>query len=148
MAAAASVKSEAETKLPAAFTLSQSIFESGWGSRMPGNNCFGIQVDHHGSGAQYIVSHEFLDGTWRMMTEWFEKYDNLADCFLDHSRLITEGKRYAVAWAQFLQDGLVDAFVRKVGPIYATDPRYADKILGEMHGATVTAALAKARGSV
>jgi len=145
MAAAAAVESETKTKLPAAFCLSQAIFESGWGARCPGNNCFGIKPDHHGAGVQYFVSHEFLSGKWQEMEMAFEKYNSLADCFIDHARLVTEGAPYKQAWSLFLQDHDVDGLVRRVCPVYGTDPKYTEKIEGEMKSLSVTQAIASAR---
>jgi flagellum-specific peptidoglycan hydrolase FlgJ len=49
---AAAVASERATGLPAELSAAQCIFESGWLSRMPGNNCFGIKPDDHGAGVQ------------------------------------------------------------------------------------------------
>lgn len=146
LAAAAAVESEAVTKLPAPFTTAQAIWESGWGARMPGNNCFGIKPDHHGSGTQYFVTTEFTDGTWKKQPPTaFEKYNSLADCFTDHARLITQGAPYQKDWAQFLQDGDVDGMAARVGRIYGTDPAYGTHILDMMHSQTVTQAIAAAR---
>ncbi len=145
--AAAAIASEQATKLDAAFQMAQCIFESNWLARSPGCNCFGIKLDHHGAGVQYFISHEFLDGTWKQMPEAFEKYDALADCFADHARLITGGLPYATAWAQFLSDGDVDGLVRRVCPVYGTDPNYTAKILSEMRSPTVVNAIAAARQS-
>jgi len=145
MAAAAAVACERDTKLPAAFTLAQAIFESGWGSSMPGNNCFGIKPDHHGSGIQYCLSAEFVNGTWEKKPEAFEKYATLADCFIDHARLLTLGDPYIAAWAQYLQDQDLAGFVGRVGAVYGTDPKYREKIWEEMHSQSVIEAIASAR---
>ncbi len=146
-AAPASVQTEKATGLPAAFTLAQAIFESGWGARIVGNNCFGIKPDHHGAGVQYFISHEYLNGTWEQKPEAFERYDSLVDCFADHARLITGGLPYTFAWAQFLTDGDVQGLVRRVCQVYGTDPNYTAKILSEMRSATVVNAIAVARQS-
>ncbi len=149
-AATAAVAAEKTTGLPAELTLAQAIYESGWGARMPGNNCFGIKPDHHGAGTQYFVSREFLDGTWQTMPEAFEKYDTLAQCFDDHARLITQGLPYAAAWATYCAGPAgaprdVDAFILAMGAIYATAPGYGASILAEARSATVSTALAEAR---
>ena len=145
--ASAAVASEAATRLPADFQMAQCIFESAWLTRAPGQNCFGLKPNGHGSGIQHFVSHEVVNGTWRQIPEAFETYDSLAACFADHARLITEGAPYAHAWLQFQIDGDVDGLVRRVCPIYGTDPDYTSKILSEMHGPTVTVAIAAARGA-
>lgn len=145
MAAGAAVASERATKLPATLTVAQAVWESGWGSRMPGNNCFGIKPDHHGSGVQYFVSNEFINGAWRKESEAFEKYDTLADCFNDHARLITQGAPYQEAWERFLQDGDVDGVAARVSKVYGTDPQYAEHMLNMMHSQAVSQAVAAAR---
>lgn len=144
-AALAAVQSESTTGVPAELTLSQAIFESGWGARMPHNNCFGIKTDGHGCGKQAILTHEFLNGKWLEESLDFEAYRTLADCFADHSRLLINGAPYQQAWTAFQMDHDVDSFIRGVAAKYATDPSYADKIIGEAHSGTVTMALAAAR---
>jgi flagellum-specific peptidoglycan hydrolase FlgJ len=148
MAAPAAVQSEKATGLPAELTLSQAIFESGWGKRMPGLNCFGIKPDDHGTGVQYFISTEYLNGKWEQMPEAFEKYNTLADCFTDHSRLLTTGAPYVGAWAEYQQDHDLDAFIVAVAHRYATSPIYAQQMLAEAHSATVRDALAAARRQI
>ena len=143
MAAIAANQSEQATGVPAAFTLSQAIFESGWGSAMPGNNCFGIKADGHGSGVHYSITQEYLNGQWHTMSLAFESYGTLTDCFNDHARLITQGP-YLSAWQAYQQGHDMDAFIRAVSPIYATDPTYAAKMLSEAHSLIVTQALVAA----
>jgi len=47
----ASVASERRTGVPAALSLAQSVFESGWGAHFSGlNNCFGIKANGRGIG--------------------------------------------------------------------------------------------------
>lgn len=145
--AGAAVESERATGLPAELSAAQCIFESGWLSRSPGNNCFGIKPDHHGAGVQYFVSREFLDGTWREMPEAFEAYATLGDCFTDHARLIVSGAPYAESWAAYQADHDWRALARSIGPIYATDPNYAENMVAEGGSATVSAALAQARAA-
>ncbi len=144
MAAGAAVASERTTGVPAAFTLSQAIFESGWGSAMPGNNCFGIKADGHGSGTHYSVTKEFLNGTWRTMSLTFESYSTLADCFNDHGRLICQGP-YLAAWNQYKLDHLIEPYIRGIAAHYATDPTYASKMIAESQSGIVTNAIAAAR---
>lgn len=144
MAAAAAVASERATGVPAAFTLSQAIFESGWGSAMPGNNCLGIKADAHGSGVHYSITREYLNGTWHTMSLAFESYATLADCFKDHCRLICQGP-YLAAWSQYRKDHLMEPYIRGIAAHYATDPAYAVKMIAEANCAIVTSAVAKAR---
>lgn len=147
--ATAAVASERTTQLPAELSAAQCIFESGWLSRCPGNNCFGIKPDDHGAGVQYFISKEFLNGEWKTEQEAFEKYDTLADCFTDHARLITQGAPYAAAWGKYLasEPKDLDGLIHGICPIYATDPDYTTKILTEAHSTLLAQALTTARQS-
>lgn len=126
--------------LLAAFTASQAIFESAYLTRAPGNNCFGIKLDGHGTGAQYVMTHEYLNGQWKEMPLEFEAYASLESCFADHARLIQAGV-YAPAWEQYQADHDIDTYIRGVSEHYATDPNYADQMIAETHSQTVSAAL-------
>jgi flagellum-specific peptidoglycan hydrolase FlgJ len=148
--AAAAVSSQVATGCPAALSAAQCIFESGYLSRCPGNNCFGIKADAHGSGTQYVLTHEFLDGSWTEMPLAFEAYPSLVDCFSDHARLIQNGV-YAVAWQAYAASSkdasALDEYIAGVAAHYATDPNYRTAITNEAHSATVQNALAKAMES-
>lgn len=144
--AQAAVESERSTGCPAEFSAAQCIFESAWLARAPGNNCFGIKSDAHGSGTQYILTHEFLNGQWKTMSLAFESYASLSDCFADHARLIQSGV-YAAVWQQYQSDHNLDRYIAGVALHYATDPTYAMKISGEAHSSAVQAAIQSARQS-
>ena len=145
--AAAAVSSEKQTGCPAELSAAQCIFESAWLSRCPGNNCFGIKSDAHGSGVQYILTHEYLDGTWEQMPLAFKTYTSLAECFSDHARLIQQGV-YAKSWAQFQADGNLRDYIAGVAAHYATDPNYAAQITAEAFSSTVANALRAVEGVV
>ena len=174
IAAIAAVQSEKETKLPAALTLAQAIFESGWGSHSPGNNCFGIKAHAGVPGRQLLDTVEYFaeaeyhwftglgDGRTAVLDpghknangaekyrckDWFAKYNDLAGCFADHARLITEAPLYQKAWKAYLEDGLYPPFVLAIGRIYAKDASYGATILSFSTGSTVAQALAKAQAA-
>jgi flagellum-specific peptidoglycan hydrolase FlgJ len=144
--AQASVKCEALTGYPAEITAAQCIFESAYLSRCPGNNCFGIKPDNHGSGTQYVLTREFLNGEWEKMPLAFESYGDIADCFADHARLLQSGI-YAPGWLVYQQDKDLDKLFQSVAVHYATDPNYYRNIDAEIHSSTVTNALKVARGN-
>ena len=150
--APAAVASELSTGLPAELSCAQCIYESAWLSVAPGLDCFGIKSDAHGSGVRYTLTHEYLDGSWRTMSLAFETYATLADCFIDHARLITQGEPYAAAWELFLQEraafGIEVAsskLMQRIGPIYATAPGYAAEMAAMMQEPYVISACADAR---
>ncbi len=136
LAADAAVRSEAATKVPAKLTLAQAIFESGWGGHMPGNNCFGIKF-HGIYTPQYVPTFEYVNGVKYFQNLAFEKYPTLELCFEDHARLISAGAPYQPAWKKFLLDGDADALILAIGPIYATQPGYAQTILTFANSSTV-----------
>jgi flagellum-specific peptidoglycan hydrolase FlgJ len=144
--AEASVASERATGCPAELSAAQCIFESGWLAKCPGNNCFGIKVDARGSGVQYVLTSEFINGEWEHMPLAFETYNSLADCFSDHARLIEQGV-YAAAWAAYQQTRDLDAYIAGVAAHYATDPTYRVKITAEAHSIAVEAAVRNARAA-
>ena len=146
-AAKSAVLAERSTGCCAELSVAQWCIESAWGSRSPGNNCFGIKVDGHGSGVQYFVSREFLNGTWVTMTEAFEKYDTLTDCFMDHARLITTVDAYRPAWQQYGLDHDLDALIGNVARRYASDPHYGQLCLELAHDPDVQTAIAAGRAA-
>lgn len=142
--ARAAVASEHTTGCPAEFTAAQCVFESAYLSRCPGNNCFGIKADARGSGTQYVLTREYIDGTWRVMQLEFETYVSLADCFSDHARLIQSGV-YEPAWQTYQKDHNLDNYIRAVSAHYATDPTYAAKMMAEANSSTIQLAVQAAR---
>lgn len=142
--AAAAILCEKTTGCPAELSTAQCIFESAYLTRAPGNNCFGIKVDQHGSGTQYILTHEYINGQWVNEPLAFEQYDTLADCFNDHARLIQTGV-YSQAWINYSANHNLDMYVAGVATHYATDPNYYKLIDAEVHSSTVQQALAIAR---
>jgi|SRR5882672_8420961 len=169
-AAQASVESERETGCPGEISLSQSIFESGWGKHMPGNNCFGIKI-HGDWEAQYLPTTEWFNdaqcaaflakdnqrtaklrelvqqnGDRKLYdcTDAFSAYPTMADCFSDHARLIQNGV-YASAWQKYQQDRDLDSYIAGISAHYATAPGYSKQITDEAHSGTVQRALQAAR---
>jgi peptidoglycan hydrolase FlgJ len=146
--AKAAVDAEQTTGLPAELSIAQCIVESAWLKRAPGNNCFGIKDTERHPGCQYCLTKEFLDGTWQTVKLPFEKYQNLSACFSDHGNLLTGGygpNCYSGAWAQYKEDGNLDALILGVAKHYATDPDYAKIITILAHGPNIERAIVAAR---
>ncbi len=115
--------------------VAQAALESGWGQSMirhgdgrPSYNLFGIKATPAWYGERVQVSTlEFEDGIPERRNEPFRAYPDLASAFDDYVRLIGGRSRYgelpgtqdAAAYARGLQ-----------AAGYATDPQYADKIIG------------------
>ena len=131
----------AEFGVPASVTLAQAVLESGWGRFHLGaaNNYFGIKAFARGgrvdvgpiaSGFVVRQTHEVVGGRDVVVSARFRSYRSLGDSMRDHGQFLRANSRYAPAFA-FSRDpnGFAHA-IAKAG--YATDPAYADKLIGIM----------------
>ncbi len=112
-------------RIPASITLAQGLLESGAGKSAlarKSNNHFGIKCG----------------GSWRGRTvrydddrrnECFRAYRHVKDSYEDHSKFLVNGSRYAFLFRLKITDykGWARG-LKKAG--YATDPRYADRLIG------------------
>lgn len=105
--------------------IAQAALESGWGRYTIGKyNLFGRKaVD--GDKSILVTTQECYDGEWQNISAAFKDYDSLEDAIEDYCVLLTEEPVYASC----LEQTTVEDFVNTLGPIYATDPEYANKIL-------------------
>lgn len=154
--APAAVSAARLTGVPAELLCAQAILESGWLEHAPGNNCFGIKSYQGQYGRQLLRTREWLtpqelarfialgdartaqavlperkDELGRTLydvRDWFATFATLGDCFLRRALLFTEG-RYVESWKRYLENRDLEAFVRAMAPIYATDSHYADAVL-------------------
>jgi hypothetical protein len=133
---AAAQSSRKTTGVPASVTVAQAILESDWGrSRLArmGNNLFGIKALGSVSGPAGVVTL----ATWEHLASGdvivqapFKAYYTLEQSIDDHGRFFTRNRRYAAALAVA---GDARAFARAIQDAgYATDPSYADKLIGLM----------------
>lgn len=128
--------------VPARLILGQAALESGWGKReirypdgRTSYNLFGIKA---GAGWQgkvvNVMTTEYVDGQARKLMQPFRAYASYEDAFTDYARLIGDSPRYeSVTLARDENDAA--RRIQRAG--YATDPRYADKlidIMGQMQG--------------
>lgn len=111
-------------KIPASITLSQGLLESGAGQSTlarRSNNHFGIKCGNNWTGRSVRANDDAPN-------ECFRAYSNVKDSYEDHSKFLTQNRRYASlfslkqtdyrGWAQGL---------KKAG--YATDRSYATKLI-------------------
>ncbi len=111
--------------VPASITLAQAIIESGWGKTAPGYNLFGMK----GEGPAGSTSHvgiEYSHGKRVHRRSSFRSYESFAESIEDHARLLATRSRYAAARA-VAEDPA--AFAKALQGKYATDPRYATKLM-------------------
>lgn len=114
--------------------LAQSALETGWGKHVPRTsggessfNLFGIKADRSWKGEKVSVGTlEYRGGVARREQAKFRAYASPADSFVDYVAFLRRNPRYGDA----LESTTGEQFIRglqKAG--YATDPRYASKIL-------------------
>lgn len=111
--------------VPASITLAQAILESSWGNAAPGFNWFGLKgVGPAGSVERRVV--EYRHGRRRHTMAAFRLYDDPADAIRDHGEILATRSCYARARAA---GDDVEGYARGLVGVYATDPRYADKLM-------------------
>jgi flagellum-specific peptidoglycan hydrolase FlgJ len=114
--------------LPAGVTVAQAALESAWGnSRLSreANNYFGIKA-HGEHGSIEMPTTEVTNGVAARTAARFAKYASMTECFADRDRLILKMACYAEARACA---GDPEAFIRALAKHWATDPKYAEKLL-------------------
>lgn len=111
--------------VPASITVAQAILESAWGRSAPGYNYFGLKGEGTAGSVQATVT-EYRRGRRMKQRASFRIYDAPADAIADHGEILGTGRRYARARAA---GDDVEAFSRALVGVYATDPRYAGKLV-------------------
>lgn len=128
----------ATTGVPAELILAQAALETGWGrheiatrSGHNSHNLFGIKAGSHWQGKTTdIVTHEYINGRRTQVVDTFRVYDSFEHAFTDYARLIGNNPRYAGV-VQAPTAELAARELQRGG--YATDPRYADKLVAVMN---------------
>ncbi|GAB3654842.1 sporangiospore maturation cell wall hydrolase GsmA [Glycomyces tarimensis] len=130
--------SERATGVPASVTLAQAILETGWGQgalaredhNLFGMKCFGSPGDHAIGCRDYGTFECSPTGGCFDMDATFRAYDNVGDSYRDHGDLLSGWSRYAKAMEHRDDPDRFAREIHKAG--YATDPKYADKLIGLM----------------
>ncbi len=138
--------------VPSEIVLAQAALETGWGASLPqfadgrsSFNLFGIKADARWSGER--VSRETLEfsgGAVRRERADFRAYPSLQAGFEDYAAFLQSNPRYAEALAVAGDGPAFARALQKAG--YATDPRYAEKIL-RVAGTVRAASVAQAGGA-
>jgi len=118
--------------------VAQSALETGWGKKtiqsVEGDNSynmFGIKADAAWSGNFAVVNTvEFRSGIANMEKAVFRVYDSLSSSFSDYVNFLKSNPRYHQALESVSDNHNFLFELQEAG--YATDPGYADKILGIM----------------
>lgn len=125
----------------ASMTIAQAILESGWGKSgltVKGNALFGIKAGTSWTGAVYSgKTQECYDGvTFTTVTGLFRAYGSWAESVADHSDLLSCNARYKAV----IGERDYKAACRAIAAAgYATDPKYADKLVQIIEAYALTA---------
>lgn len=136
LAIAAAQASSARSGFPPGITVAQAALESGWGnSRLAreAHNYFGIKQSRRRAqaGLPYIElpTVEVVAGAEQRIRARFARYGSMAECFAERDELIARLACYAAA----RDAGDPEAFTRALAKHWATDPKYAEKVLAIYH---------------
>jgi flagellum-specific peptidoglycan hydrolase FlgJ len=112
--------------------LAQAALESGWGSKVQGNNLMGIK-SHGEKNSLDVVTHEIVNGKKVKITDSFRQYDSPEDSIRGYGAFLQANSRYK----HFLRAGAENedaqlSALQSSG--YATDTKYAFKLRNIMDG--------------
>lgn len=123
------------SSIPVSVTIAQAILESDWGQSAlsrEANNFFGIKASGAvgNDGAVWMPTLEYAQGGSYTVIAPFRAYKSMADSVADHTALFQELGAYRDA---LQAAGSPDEFARRIAHDgYASDPAYADKVIGLM----------------
>ena len=128
--------------------VAQAALESGWGQHLIRHqdgsaafNLFGIKSGSSWTGGRVSQSTlEFRNQVMQREMASFRAYDSVADGLEDYQQFISQSSRYQDALNHNGSDEHYIRGLQKAG--YATDPNYADKVLGIVNGKTLKNTLA------
>lgn len=130
-------KAALSSGVPAELILAQAALETDWGRRQittqngaDSHNLFGIKAGSQWQGATtQVMTTEYADGEAQKQMERFRVYPTYEAAFNDYARLIRTRPGYAAA--RNATDAPQAAIALQQGG-YATDPRYAQKLISVM----------------
>ena len=121
-----------ELGIDARIVMAQAILETGYGSKVKGNNYFDIK-SHGKDNGQTFANKEEVSGLMKKTKDNFRKYDSLKDSVRDYGLFLQENKRYMPLLEAKTLDEQIDALGDSG---YATDSKYGEKISGIIEGKT------------
>lgn len=120
--------------------VAQSALETGWGQKPivtaeggNSNNLFGIKADHRWSGENTsITTLEYREGIAKKERANFRVYDTVKESLQDYVQFLKTNPRYQQALEKVNDPKAFTQSLMDAG--YATDPKYAEKIMGIFDG--------------
>ena len=140
--------------ISAELLVAQAALETGWGKHTmkfddgrSSYNLFGIKASTDWNGSALAKSSlEYRDGALASEVSRFRAYTSPAQSFDDYVDFIQSSPRYQDA---LRHDGNDETYIRAIQDAgYATDPQYADKVIGILNGELMTNTLASLNSGV
>lgn len=132
------VKAAQELGVEPKVLLAQAALETGWGKKIirhadgsNSHNLFGIKADTRWQGPSALVTTlEYRDAGFKREQASFRSYESYADSFDDYVNFVRDQQRYQNALQRTGDAHQYIYALQDAG--YATDPRYAEKIVSIM----------------
>ncbi|MEM2264649.1 MAG: glucosaminidase domain-containing protein [Nitrososphaerota archaeon] len=103
--------------------LTHAAHETNWGTKVKGNNYFGIKAGKYWKGDTIdFVTHEYINGEKIRIVDKFRAYKSIEDSIIDYCKLIKNSKRYKEAYEARKNPDKYFYYLYKAG--YATNPNY------------------------
>jgi len=120
------IESYKQYKILPSITIAQAALESAWGEKHIQYNLFGIKWTE-GCGYDKVAREttEYINGVPQKVIAYFRGYKNFNESILDHARLLTITRYEKVRQAKDYKEAA--KALQECG--YATDPRYAEKLI-------------------
>jgi flagellar protein FlgJ len=129
----AALECEKAAGIPHAFTLAQGALESDWGNSLlaiKGFNLFGVKADAFWHGESLSLwTKEYINGKEVTVQSRWRKYASWGECMLDHAKFLHTNPLYKHA---FETTDPIEFAQQVAAAGYATDPKYAEKLIAVM----------------
>lgn len=132
------VQASQQSGVPAPLMMSQAALESGWGRReirLPDGsnsyNLFGIKATGNWKGkVAEVTTTEYHNGVPHKQVDKFRAYGSYAEAFSDYANTLSNNPRYATVVQPGQSASAAAHALQHAG--YATDPKYAEKLVKVM----------------
>jgi flagellum-specific peptidoglycan hydrolase FlgJ len=131
-ACAAALQSSERSGMPSMVTVAQAALESNWGQSKlsnEANNYFGIKA-HGNHDRIQMTTNECEKGATIVIKAEFAKYLSMLECFECRDEILARGTIYAGAREK---RGDEAGFIGEIAKHWATDPKYAEKLLAVLN---------------
>lgn len=120
----------------ASVCIAQAVQETGWGKYPSAQNNYWGRKGVAGDDMEQAATFEYVGGECVNIVDGFKNYPSIEAGIEDYCILLTQEPCYTEVPHHYPCD--IESYVKTLGPIYATDPNYAESILRIIRGANLT----------